>query len=60
MENIENKQSQIEKIIEEYDNKLKDKNREIEKLNDELNRISTNNYNSGIPNVFRHSKCNVK
>ena len=42
MQNIENKQSKIEKIIEEYDNKLKDKNREIEKLNDELNRVSTN------------------
>ena len=52
MQNIENKQSQIEKIIEEYDNKLKDKNREIEKLNDELNRISTSSYSSGIPNVI--------
>ncbi|PCG20505.1 phage capsid protein [Brachyspira sp. G79] len=52
MQNIENKQSQIEKIIEEYDNKLKDKNREIEKLNDELNRISTKSYNSGVPNVI--------
>lgn len=44
-------QSKIEKIIEEYNNKLKYKNTEIEKLNDELNRISTSNYNSGIPNT---------
>ncbi|WP_300368373.1 phage capsid protein [Brachyspira sp.] len=51
---VQQNQSRIEKIIEEYDNKLKDKNREIEKLNDELNRISTSNYNSGIPNVIEN------
>ena len=58
MPNIENKQSQIEKIIEEYDNKLKDKNREIEKLNDELNRVATNNYKGEMKAMIFHFLIN--
>lgn len=47
----QNNQTVIEKIIESYDTKLKDKTLEIEKLNEELNKISTNNYYNGVPDL---------
>lgn len=49
--NINSTQTPTEKIVEEYQNELNKKNREIELLNDKLAEISTVSYSSGTPQV---------
>ncbi len=52
MNNIKSQQSTIEKIIENYNEQIKNKSIQIEKLNDELNSISTaNNNNTTINDI---------
>lgn len=48
---IDNKKTAIEKIIENYDKKHSLLKNKIEALNDELNKISTSSYSTGIPDT---------